>query len=431
METTRAFLRSLGLPGGDAHALPASPKRFPDGAQYRVEIPSTEGPRCLAAVIEEADRYGLTIHRISQGSGVFLQTDDEIREMADLGRARSMEVCLFARPNAGWDTSASGDAVADDKVVRSGRWSARIDRSAGSAGPFTTLTKSIPLDVAGKTIVLRGFLRTDEVTGFVALWLREDGSGTSSLAFDTTQNRQIKGTNDWQEHSVTVPVHAEGRQLVFGVLISGTGKVWADDLELQVDGAPFAAAPKVERPKTVLDTDQEFDAGSRIAFDTLTDVQIDNLTTLGKVWGFVKYHHPQITSGSRHWDYDLLRVLPGILAATDRTSGASSVTAASVPASISKSSWAAKRTARSRRSRSSRKRSRGSPIARSVRRSRSARPPTKSITSPVSGSSKSPLIVKSRRSASSRGSPKCWRNSRNRVCGSSSTIGGLSASIFR
>src|SRR5439155_7312847 len=91
MDATRRFLESLGLPRGDAHDLPTSPKRFPDGAQYRVEIPSTEGPRCLAAVLEEADRYGLTIHRVSQGSGTFLQTDDEIRRMAELAQQRSME----------------------------------------------------------------------------------------------------------------------------------------------------------------------------------------------------------------------------------------------------------------------------------------------------------------------------------------------------
>ncbi len=116
MDATRSFLETLGLPRGDAHALPSSPKRFPDGAQYRVEIPSTEGPRSLAAVIEEADRYGITIHRVSQGSGVFLQTDDEIREMANLARGRHMELSLFARPNAGWDTSAMALASAG-KVV--------------------------------------------------------------------------------------------------------------------------------------------------------------------------------------------------------------------------------------------------------------------------------------------------------------------------
>jgi C-terminal processing protease CtpA/Prc len=64
--------------------------------------------------------------------------------------------------------------------------------------------------------------------------------------------------------------------------------------------------------------DRQFDAGSGIVIASLTDLQIDNLVTLGKVWGFLKYHHPQITSGQRQWDYDLFRILPAILNAQDR-----------------------------------------------------------------------------------------------------------------
>ncbi|MFN8005497.1 MAG: hypothetical protein U0V70_00420 [Terriglobia bacterium] len=41
-----------------------------DGAQYRFEIPTVEGPRCLKAVIEEAQKHRLIIHRVSQGSGI-------------------------------------------------------------------------------------------------------------------------------------------------------------------------------------------------------------------------------------------------------------------------------------------------------------------------------------------------------------------------
>ncbi len=106
MASTRELLRSLGLPPGDLHALPDSTKRFPDGAQYRIEIPSTEGPRCLEAVLEEAERLSVRVHRVSQGSGVFLHTDDELDEMARLGAAAPVEVSLFTRPNAGWGTSA-------------------------------------------------------------------------------------------------------------------------------------------------------------------------------------------------------------------------------------------------------------------------------------------------------------------------------------
>ncbi len=108
----REFLRASGLPAGDLNELPSSEKRFPDGAQYRLEIPSTEGPRCLDAVLEEADRLEVRIHRISQGSGVFLQTDAELDDMARTAAKANVEVSLFARPNAAWGLSATARAHA-------------------------------------------------------------------------------------------------------------------------------------------------------------------------------------------------------------------------------------------------------------------------------------------------------------------------------
>jgi hypothetical protein len=107
MEEIRDLLAALGLPRGDLQDLPDSEKRFEDGALYRVEIPSTEGPRCLAAVLEDAERLDVVVHRVSQGSGVFLQTDAELDEMAQLAADARVEVSLFARPNAAWGLSAS------------------------------------------------------------------------------------------------------------------------------------------------------------------------------------------------------------------------------------------------------------------------------------------------------------------------------------
>lgn len=121
MHDTRAFLESIGLPGSDLHNLPDSEKRFPDGAQYRVEIPSVEGPSCLEAVLEEAERLDVRVHRVSQGSGVFLQTDDELEQMARTGAESAVEISLFARPNAAWDTSAMARAPAGAVVAPTSR----------------------------------------------------------------------------------------------------------------------------------------------------------------------------------------------------------------------------------------------------------------------------------------------------------------------
>jgi hypothetical protein len=121
MERVRRFLAAQGLPPDDLHALPDSAKRFPDGAQYRVEIPSTEGPRCLEAVIEETERLDVRVHRVSQGSGVFLQTDAELDELARLAADARMEASLFARPNAAWGVSATARAHAGFAAMAHGQ----------------------------------------------------------------------------------------------------------------------------------------------------------------------------------------------------------------------------------------------------------------------------------------------------------------------
>ena len=106
MQRTRDFLERLGLPRDDTSASEESPKRFPDGAQYRVEIPSVEGPRALERALLLAEHYRLPLHRVSKGSGIMLLEDGEIREMARLGREAGVEVSLFVGPRAAWDTSA-------------------------------------------------------------------------------------------------------------------------------------------------------------------------------------------------------------------------------------------------------------------------------------------------------------------------------------
>lgn len=117
MQATYDFLKRVDLPHRDATDLPTSPKRFADGAQYRIEIPSVEGPRVLAAVLEEAERLRVPLHRVSQGSGIMLLTDDELDEMARLGAGAGIEVSLFVGPRAAWDTGAQVVSSAGKNLV--------------------------------------------------------------------------------------------------------------------------------------------------------------------------------------------------------------------------------------------------------------------------------------------------------------------------
>jgi hypothetical protein len=216
----------------------------------------------------------------------------------------------------GWYAYPPGTISTDYSISHTGRWSMRLQRDAQSAGTFSVITRSLPVDFQGGIVELRGYLRLQDVSGNAGLWLRQDAEG-QMLALENMQSQQVKGTHDWAQYRIQLPINPQAQQLFFGVLVSGTGTLWADDLELLVDGKPIAkASPMPFKPG--LPVDHEFDSGSRIVLNNLTPMQISNLVTLARVWGLLKYHHPAVTSGQLHWDYDLLRILPAVLVAPDR-----------------------------------------------------------------------------------------------------------------
>lgn len=107
MQETRAFLESIHMPGGDLYTLPDSEKRFPDGGQYRFEVPGIQGPGPMKALLEQLDEYGIQIHRVTQTKGIMFLTDDEIKTMVEYAKKWKVELVLACGPRATQDTSAS------------------------------------------------------------------------------------------------------------------------------------------------------------------------------------------------------------------------------------------------------------------------------------------------------------------------------------
>ena len=107
MKETRAFLKKIGMPEGDAYDLPTSEKRFADGAQYRFEVPGIQGPKVMEALLEAIDKYGIALHRVTQTKGIMMLTDNEIIEMVHLAKEAQTDLILAIGPRATTDTSAS------------------------------------------------------------------------------------------------------------------------------------------------------------------------------------------------------------------------------------------------------------------------------------------------------------------------------------
>lgn len=107
MKETRKFLKTIGQPEGDMYSLPISEKRFDDGGQYRFEVPGIQGPKVMKVVLEEIEKYGIYLHRITQTKGIMMLSDDDIRKMVDLSKDYQVDLILAIGPRATTDTSAS------------------------------------------------------------------------------------------------------------------------------------------------------------------------------------------------------------------------------------------------------------------------------------------------------------------------------------
>lgn len=109
--------------------VPSSTKHFPDGNSYRIEIPSVESPTLLEAVIAEAKSRNLTIHRVSQGSGIMLMHSSEIEQMLAVTKANSIELCLFVGPRAEWDIGAQAYSLGGASLAPSLRGSSQLNHA--------------------------------------------------------------------------------------------------------------------------------------------------------------------------------------------------------------------------------------------------------------------------------------------------------------
>ena len=181
----------------------------------------------------------------------------------------------------------------------------------GEGNDFWAYGYSIPVNFTGKKIELTGYIKTENVTnGYAGLWMRLD----PSAGFDNMNNRGVTGTTDWKQFKIKLPLNAEkSQQVVVGGLLTGTGKMWLDQLEVSVDGKPLEEAQRRELSKAELDI--EFDQGSGIDLAPVNNQLIENLTVLGKIWGLMKYYHPAIANGDYNFDYELFRVLKPIATA--------------------------------------------------------------------------------------------------------------------
>ncbi len=106
-QETRDYLKKIGMPEGDLWDMPSSPLRFPDGAAFRIEVPTVNSAEATEALLKTAEKNGITINRVTETYGMFRHTRAEIKEYCRLCHDYGCELMLSTGPRATYDTGAT------------------------------------------------------------------------------------------------------------------------------------------------------------------------------------------------------------------------------------------------------------------------------------------------------------------------------------
>jgi hypothetical protein len=107
LNTIRDFMEKEGIPGRDAYDLPTSAKSFSDGANYRIEIAGVERASTMEAMIDEAGKRNVTIHRCIAAVGGSTYCDfQELKDMAQMAHDEKIEMIMTVGHRKGWDAGS-------------------------------------------------------------------------------------------------------------------------------------------------------------------------------------------------------------------------------------------------------------------------------------------------------------------------------------
>ncbi len=219
------------------------------------------------------------------GCKVFNNTDKDNSNSQTKFLNLNFELSLSNGYPWGWFAGGQGFKVAvDSSEFYSGKKSLRISKI--SAGSFGVATTSFPIEAAkGKHVSYTGYIKTQNiVNGYAGLWWRVDGKNGNVLYLDNMSDRGPSGTTPWRRYKIDLDVSKDAKDIVFGVLSSGDGTAWFDDLNIEIDGKEY----KQVAPKTFVPSNKQLSwiKKNAITFDTvLTENEGKNLEKLKQIIG--------------------------------------------------------------------------------------------------------------------------------------------------
>lgn len=116
VRSTQDYLIKKNLFSQESNSLPDSALRFPDGSDFRIEIPTVNSLEALITIIDESQKLGIKINRLTETLGIFRHPKKEIAAMATACKEYGAEFVMSPGPRATYDTSATAQTVQGTRI---------------------------------------------------------------------------------------------------------------------------------------------------------------------------------------------------------------------------------------------------------------------------------------------------------------------------
>lgn len=173
-----------------------------------------------------------------------------------LAALSAISLLALAQPTAhldpawsvGSETNNFEGGVADFGFARGGNSKFLRSNKAGDKEWGSMAQGFNAAEYRGKRVRFQAQVRTEGITDWSGLWMRVDCQDDRACSFYNSEDRALVGTHDWQLRSVTLDVPENARRIILGVIASGRGTVWIDELKLEVVGSdvPVDVQPSFE-----------------------------------------------------------------------------------------------------------------------------------------------------------------------------------------
>ncbi len=186
----------------------------------------------------------------------------------------------------GWFVPTAGyTATLTDQRPHKGKRCALLESGEPAAGvPFGNLMRAIDATpYLGKRVRLRAAVRCAPAGpgDRVQMWMRVDREGGQRGFFDNMGDRPIR-SKSWRTYEIEGNIAADARSINVGFMLMRSGRLWMDDVTLEVVGE---AAPVIHDPPRPLE-----------------GRALENLVAFTKLLGYLRYFHPSDEAADADWN---------------------------------------------------------------------------------------------------------------------------------